>query len=386
MNMAFLQSMQDALQLVKSGQVLQATAAIQLALNGNQATVPAPASAPHIIEGTVLKPDPIAPVTDHFATFQTWLNKLQSPLLDVQPANHNPLKIPEGAQFLAKTYHNAQDSRDYKLYVPSHYQGQAMPLVVMLHGCTQSADDFAAGTQMNALAEEFGLLVAYPNQSNAANLKRCWNWFNPQDQQANQGEPALIAGITQAIMQDYAVDKRRVYIAGLSAGGAMAAIMAQVYPELYAAVGVHSGLAAGSAHDLMSALNAMRLGSRSALKPKQAQRFVPTIVFHGDQDQTVNQVNAEQVLNQAKAPLQASNDDYFNVDKQQMTSSKNRTYTRTQFKDAQQHTHIEYWLIQGMGHAWAGGSPAGSYTDSQAPSASREMLRFFLEHPQATQD
>ena len=381
MNMAFLQSMQDALQLVKSGQVLQATAAIQMALNGNQPIVPNKPLDPHVIEGEVIKPNATKASTEPLAAFQTWLDKFQVPLAETKTANHSPLEMPKGAQFLSKTYHNAQGSRDYKLYVPSQYQGQAMPLVVMLHGCTQSADDFAAGTQMNALAEEFGVLVAYPNQTNSANLKRCWNWFNPQDQQANQGEPALIAGITQAVMNDYAVDKRRVYIAGLSAGGAMAAIMAQVYPELYAAVGVHSGLAAGSAHDLMSALNAMRSGSRSALTPKPTQRFVPTIVFHGDQDQTVNQVNAEQVLNQAKATLQASNDEYFNVDKQQITPAQGRSYTRTQFKDAQQHTQIEYWLIQGMGHAWAGGNPAGSYTDPQAPNASREMLRFFLEHP-----
>ena len=384
MNTAFLQSMQDALQLVKSGQVLKATAAIQMALNANRPYASTPSTVDHaVIEGEVVKPSVAAkPLTDNVAKFQTWVDKLQVPLAEPKTVSHTVLDVPQDAQFLAKTYSNSQGTRDYKLYIPSHYHGQAMPLVVMLHGCTQSADDFAAGTQMNALAEELGVLVAYPNQSNSANLKRCWNWFNPQDQQADQGEPALIAGITRTVMQDYAVDKRRVYIAGLSAGGAMAAIMAQVYPELYAAVGVHSGLPAGSAHDLISALNAMQTGSRTLLKPKQAQRFVPTIVFHGDQDQTVNQVNAEQVVSQAKAQLQASNDDYFNVDKQQIKPTNGRAYTRTRFKNAQQQTQIEYWLIQGAGHAWAGGSPKGSYTDPQAPNASREMLRFFLEHPQ----
>ncbi len=382
MNTAFLQSMQDALQLVKSGQVLQATAAIQMALQGNAPVATVPPVDERIIEGEVLNTSTTPPLTNGLPALQTWLDKWHAHFPDTPTVKTAAMPIPQGAQFLAKTYSHAQGTRDYKLYVPSHYHGQAMPLVVMLHGCTQSADDFAAGTQMNALAEEFGVLVAYPNQSQSANLKRCWNWFNPQDQQADQGEPALIAGMTQTIMQDYIVDKQRVYIAGLSAGGAMAAIMAQVYPELYAAVGVHSGLAAGSAHDLMSALNAMRMGSRSQTKATTRQRFVPTIVFHGDQDQTVNQVNAEQVVQQAKAPLQASNDDYFNVDKQQFKPAKGRTYTRTQFKDAQQHTQIEYWLIQGAGHAWAGGNSAGSYTDPQAPNASREMLRFFLEHPQ----
>jgi poly(hydroxyalkanoate) depolymerase family esterase len=285
--------------------------------------------------------------------------------------------VPEGATFEERTYANAAGSRAYKLYVPSGYTGQALPLVVMLHGCTQSPDDFAAGTRMNEVAEEQMFLVAYPAQTQAANMSKCWNWFSPGDQQRDQGEPSLIAGITRQIMRDFPVEPGRVYVTGLSAGGAAAAIMGATYPDLYAAIGIHSGLACGAASDMPSAFAAMKQGGSS---PKGAARRpggpVPTIVFHGDRDTTVNPVNGDQVIAQAAAA-----DLRTTVDRGE--ASGGMSYTRTVHADQTGRAVLEQWVLHGAGHAWSGGSTAGSYADPRGPDASREMMRFFLEQPTA---
>ena len=219
-----------------------------------------------------------------------------------------PDVVPDGGQFVTGLYSNRTGSRTYKLYVPSGYCGQALPLVVMLHGCTQSPDDFAAGTRMNALAEEHTCLVAYPAQAASANASKCWNWFNPGHQQRGQGEPSLIAGITRQVIRDYSVDSRRVYVAGLSAGAAAAVIMGITYPDLYAAIGAHSGLAGGAASDLRSAFAVMRQGAamrRSGSAPGDGEYrwIVPTIVFHGDEDTTVHPRNGDQIIAQSRANM-----------------------------------------------------------------------------------
>jgi poly(hydroxyalkanoate) depolymerase family esterase len=281
--------------------------------------------------------------------------------------------FPDGARFKERTYANEAGSRTYKLYIPSCYRGEPLPLIVMLHGCQQSPDDFAAGTRMNELAEEQGFLVVYPGQPSSANPAKCWNWFSAGDQLRDRGEPSLIAGITCQIIGDIAVDPTRVYIAGLSAGGAAAAIMGLAYPDLYAAIGVHSGLACGAAKDMPSAFAAMRQGGSPLMEG--AKHPLPTIVFHGDRDTTVSPVNGDQVIAQSKATAE------FHLTISHGQSVGGINYTQTIQADGSGRPILEQWVLHGAGHAWSGGSPAGSYTDPRGPDASREMLRFFRENP-----
>jgi poly(hydroxyalkanoate) depolymerase family esterase len=259
-------------------------------------------------------------------------------------------------RFFHRSFSNRAGTRGYMTYLPARYHGQSLPLIVMLHGCKQTPEDFAAGTRMNELADQLGFIVVYPAQARNANLSRCWNWFGPSDQERDKGEPSLIAGITRQVIERYHVDKRRVYVAGLSAGGAMAAIMGATYPDLYAAVGVHSGLPYASARDAASALLAMRGHRNGNGAPLPA---VPTIVFHGDKDDTVHPKNGE-----------------FHVENVESQSGEagGRRYTRTVHRGR---PSLEHWLVHGAGHAWSGGSPKASYTDPSGPDATREMLRFF---------
>jgi poly(hydroxyalkanoate) depolymerase family esterase len=284
-------------------------------------------------------------------------------------------------QFVSGFYAHEAGTRPYKLYIPTAYDGQRLPLVVMLHGCNQSADAFATGTRMNALAEGQPCFVLYPEQTHAANRSRCWNWFKRSDQQRDQGEPAIIAGLTREVMQRYRIDRDRVYLAGLSAGGAMAAVVSTAYPEIYAAVGVHSGLACGSAHDLPSALAAMR--GMPAPPPGDVAAStcgpaIPTIVFHGDRDRTVHPRNGERLVSRS---LQQQGGPGADASVEQAQVPGGHAYTRAIHRDPSGRVVLEYWLVHGGGHAWFGGSPRGSYTDPKGPDASREMIRFFSQNP-----
>jgi poly(hydroxyalkanoate) depolymerase family esterase len=290
-------------------------------------------------------------------------------------ARQAPVPVPEGARFEERTFSNAAGSRTYKVYVPSGYSNQPLPVVVMLHGCTQNPDDFAAGTGMNEVAEEQTFLVAYPCQPKSANMQKCWNWFNAGDQQREGGEPSLIAGIAMQVVEEFSADPTRVYVAGLSAGGAAAAIMAATYPDIFAAVGVHSGLACGAARDMPSAFAAMSRGGM--VRARGEGRTVPTIVFHGDADRTVNSVNSDHVIAQARQG---------EVLTKTVTPGETpggMAYTRTVQLDADGGEVLEQWVLHGAGHAWSGGSVSGSYTDARGPDASREMIRFFRAHANA---
>lgn len=303
---------------------------------------------------------------------------------------------------LAGQHTEAGLTRAYILYLPPAVASPAVPasvpLVVMLHGCSQSPDDFAAGTGMNELACEQGFAVLYPAQAQDANAGRCWNWYEPGHQRRGSGEPAVLAGLTRSVIAQHGLDARRVYVAGLSAGGAMAAVLGQTYPDLYAAVGIHSGLASGAASDLMSALSAMKHGRGAAaadstnekitaLTPQAlgASHPVPTIVFHGDSDGVVHPDNGMHAVEAAIAAgeldIMASAAAVALVE--QGVSPKGRGYTRTTHPHAERHLNqAEHWLLHGGGHAWSGGSAQGSFTDPDGPDATREMWRFFSSHVQ----
>jgi len=415
MKMVFSDAMRHATKLTRTQNVIEATRAIQRALSGRgQPDRQTPES-----------PRPIAPPTnvdEKLEVFETArqdakiasarlgdaaheggsASRMRMPLgevlkllrrPDLPSFRHGPapfakprgapdVTVRDGATYLTRTFSCEAGSRDYKVYVPSHAGTHKRPLIVMLHGCGQDPDDFAVGTGMNRLAEEQGFIVAYPRQPAMANQSACWNWFSVADQMRDAGEPSIIAGITRTMIAEFDIDAKRVYVAGLSAGGAMAANMSAAYPELYAAAGVHSGLPHGSATDVVSAFAAMRGGSstaESALKKtrrKGAIDPVRTIVFHGASDQTVHPSNAELIYAEVRAglnhPAQETRHD---------GAMGGRSYTRRVILDANGVPHAEHWAIEGLGHAWSGGSPEGSYTDRLGPDASREMLRFFAGTP-----
>jgi len=300
--------------------------------------------------------------------------------------------------FETRTFSNAAGSRAYKVYVPAVKSKAPRAMIVMLHGCTQSADDFAAGTQMNRLADEHGFLVVYPEQAAQANASRCWNWFNPQDQLRGGGEPSLIAGIVGEVTQEHGTDPRRIFVAGLSAGAAMALVLGETYPDLFAGVGVHSGLPYGSAHDIPSALAAMK-GGRSGLPvPKHTRRAaakprrkveppVPIIVFHGDRDHTVQQANGAHIVQEALDAHGAhgahAGGEGLRARTESGVAAGGRRFSRTVHANTEGQARIESWTLHGAGHAWSGGHASGSYTDVSGPDASAEMVRFFMALPRA---
>jgi poly(hydroxyalkanoate) depolymerase family esterase len=306
---------------------------------------------------------------------------------DRQAANVEPTTTetprPQPGGFLQRSFTSAVGTRAYKVYLPAGYSARSsdsMPMVVMLHGCTQDPDDFAAGTRMNALADEHGFIAVYPAQSTAANAQKCWNWFRPEDQRRDGGEPAIIAGITSEVASTYRIDPRRIFVAGMSAGAAMAVILATTYPDLYAAVGAHSGLAYGVAHDVPSAFRAMRAHDASASSAPRAPITVPAIVFHGDKDRTVNPGNAAAIVRHCVAE-QA--DSALHEEASRGTAAGGRRFSRKVYADAQEGVLAEHWVVHGAGHAWSGGSAAGTFTDAAGPDASKEMIRFFLNLPRA---
>ncbi|MES2664493.1 MAG: PHB depolymerase family esterase [Pseudomonadota bacterium] len=400
MTRSFLSGMAQATALTRAGRLVEATALIQRKLRG-QAEAPVPPApvppAPQIaaqdaaqdaaqtdcIEGEfVVLGNPAAkPAARPSArpAAKDRAPKPRKPLAETlreiarggMPAGTGraPRAPAPSARFTLHQYSGPEGWRDYMLFVPDPAPQGPLPVVVMLHGCTQSPQDFADGTGMNAHAQAQGVIVVYPAQTHTANMNKCWNWFRPGDQGRDAGEPALLAAITREVLARQNADPARIYVAGLSAGGAAAAVLAQAYPDLFAAIGVHSGLAAGAAQDVGSAFAAMRGGAAGFSAP----HHVPTIVFHGTADATVHLANATAVADQAQRGL---------AGKRVTTTGRaanGRSYSRTVL-GSKDRSLGEVWLIDGAGHAWSGGNAAGSYTDPEGPDASAEMLRFFAQH------
>jgi poly(hydroxyalkanoate) depolymerase family esterase len=391
-NEHFLAQMREATQLLQTAGPMAATAEIQRALRGagmpdagatTQDWTSLLPGAPQFVD---INP-PSTPQTESAASAgqealrrftQAARNKwkgaaARQPIQDVEV----DADLAGKGKFLSGSVSNQAGTRAYKLYVPSAYTEQALPLVVMLHGCKQNPNDFAAGTDMNTVAEENNCFVLYPGQIHAANGSNCWNWFKGEDQQRDRGEPSIIADMTREVMREYKIDASRVYVTGLSAGGAMAAVMGATYPELYAAVGIHSGLPYGVAHDMPSAFAAMN-GGQGKTRPLAGRKApaalgqtIPVIVFHGDRDATVNPANGEQALVQCVGVASGE------TKREEGRVPNGRAYTRTLCHDAAGKVVAEHWMVHGQGHAWSGGSSKGSYTDPKGPSAAREMLRFF---------
>lgn len=345
----------------------------------------------HALSAAGLTQRSVAP-SEHGVTIDGTAREIDAPYGDIDgtdagPPSRGDESLP-GA-FLNRSFTNHAGARDYMLYVPASYSaesGEPFPVIVMLHGCTQSPDDFAAGTRMNALADQHGFLVIYPAQAAHANGSRCWNWFRPEDQVRDSGEPSLIAGITREVASAYCVDERRIFVAGMSAGASMAVILGALYPELYVAVGAHSGLPYGAAHDVPSAFAAMKAGGAlagqfqpSAATPSRrahGSSGTPTIVFHGDHDKTVNARNGDAIVEQVT--VVASDQHPLRANVRTGTAPGGRAYRRTDYVDDANQTIVEDWRVHGAGHAWSGGSPSGSFTDPAGPDASAEMVRFFL--------
>jgi poly(hydroxyalkanoate) depolymerase family esterase len=287
--------------------------------------------------------------------------------------------------WLSSRFEHGDDALHFKLYVPSGYHGKPMPMIVMLHGAQQDPDDFAAGTEMNAIAEAQGYIVVYPEQSEGANPFKCWNWFRPADRARESGETAMIAALTREVMAICNVDEARVYVAGMSAGGAMAVNLAVTHPDLYAAAAIHSGVAFGVADEPLSALCAMNDGMGKAglpaLSPDGIQaRAVPLIVFHGDADDTVHPRNSDQIVSMSRLLSGALDATQASPLTRVEIERNGHGYTHHVFHDRDGVASGEQWIVHGLGHAWSGGSAAGTHTDARGPHATTEIVRFFSQY------
>lgn len=361
MNDDFSAAMRRASELVRAGDTAGATSLIQSLLGRASPTSPDPqASAPQAPQG----------LGKALAELKARMPRVTTPGFTIPGLATPEPAPPEGARFDGGTFNCAAGSRDYRVYLPRLDGAAPTGLVMMLHGCTQNPVDFANGTDMNRLAEEHGLIIIYPAQARGANMQSCWNWFSQRDQQRGAGEPEILAGLASRIREDHEVPHDRIFVAGLSAGAAMAVILGRVYPDVFTAVGAHSGLPYGSASDMPSALATM--AGNAPASPRKAESTVPTIIFHGSADTTVHPSNGQRIADDIHPS---------GTEIQDSGMQGGRRFTRRMVLSRSGSSTSEHWSIEGLGHAWSGGNPAGSYVDASGPDASAEMLRFFLDLP-----
>ncbi len=378
MKTPFAEAMRQATNSVRAGDTASAMQTIQAALSAQP-----PSDAPSA--GSNSLPQGLADPAKILGSRQP-LSKTLTLLKSVFPKNAAKLNgglraptqmppLPDGARFDVATYSCAAGQRDYRLYVPKSAAEQPTGLIMMLHGCTQTPEDFAVGTGMNSIADQQGLIIVYPAQSRSANMQSCWNWFGPNDQMRDRGEPAILAGLAQDLAKNHNVRAQAVFVAGLSAGAAMAVILGRTYPDVFMAVGAHSGLPFKSASDVPSAFTAMRgVPNQPTGAAPSIDTSTRTIVIHGTADATVNLSNGHRIATEARVSDNASETELVDTG-----HVKGRGFKRTSVVSHTGRSNLELWEVTGLGHAWSGGSTAGSYADPQGPDASAEMVRFFLQ-------
>jgi poly(hydroxyalkanoate) depolymerase family esterase len=352
----FATALSRSLAQTRAGNPMEATRLIQAALGARSgAGASAPPSQNTTVQGETVRPH------RRLSEVLAGLARRPSGLDLPKGRRRHIVEVPEGADFARRRHECGHGARDYRLYVPSSRSEGVQGLILMLHGCTQSPEDFAVGTGMNAAAERNRMMVVYPEQERTHNASLCWNWFRPGDQGPSAGEAALLASLAASVVAEHGLPPERVYAAGLSAGGAMAAILAHRRPDVFRAAGVHSGLAPGSAQDVVSAFAAMRGDPAPAAEALRA----PAIIFHGSADTTVAPVNAGRIAGQLDETGRRAG------------QARGRSFDVLTGRNAAGHP-VEVWRIDGGGHTWSGGRPEGSHTDPAGPDASAEMVRFFL--------
>jgi poly(hydroxyalkanoate) depolymerase family esterase len=372
MKSRLLDTMGEALSLVSKSRLADATAVLRNALSGGKVGgAGAPEASPPFGGARHL----VAPARRSLGEV---LGALRAGRAPWPKTAYAPEKAPSpdafGDNFTSRSYRGAAGSLNYRLYVPPDHAGRDLALVLMLHGCTQNPEDFALGTHMNGLADEFGLIVAYPHQPRSANSQGCWNWFDKRHQHRGSGEPAKLAGLAQSLANEFGVGRERTFVAGLSAGGAMAEVLAATYPDVFDAVGIHSGIAYKAASDVPSAFAAMKgtAISEPALKVV-AERDCRKIIFHGGADATVNPANSQRILDEARRGADSLKQ--IDLDWRIEAGRVNRTV----LNDSAGRAVVEHWFVERGGHAWFGGDARGTYTQSVGLDASRVMVRFFLK-------